>query len=82
MYEDAVGNELTLIDSNEYSYTPSLFSSGAGPAFPRGEVTIEPGQTSVGFATFDIPLGAQITKLQCVLDSGFGETLATWRVAG
>lgn len=77
-YNDSVLSELTVTDASNYSYEPSLFDSGAGPPFPGDSVKLMPGETAVGFVTFEVPTASKIVRIQCTLDSGFGPRRATW----
>jgi hypothetical protein len=71
---------MTLIDSAGQQYRTSITDTGAGQGF-GGSVTMPPGDTRVGFVTFEIPDSAQPFKMQMALDSGFADQAAEFALA-
>lgn len=75
-YTDSPSNGAKLVDKEGQSFTTTFGDSTAGP--PIGSVTIAPGDSRLGFLTFDVPKGAALAKFQLTLDSGFADETGEW----
>lgn len=79
VYSDAPSNGAEVIDSNGQGYGASIADSAAGPGFP-GTVHLAPGDTALGYVTFQVPSGAKVAKVQFTLNSGFADNTGEWIV--
>ncbi len=79
-YSDAPQNSAKLLDAQGQSYGTSLSDTKAGPGF-QVPVNIAPGESALGFITFEVPKDAKIAKAQFALDSGFAQQTAQWVLA-
>lgn len=77
-YSDSPDNGATAIDAQGQQFQASYGDTAAGPSFP-GNTTIAPGQTALGWITFEVPIGSTITGIQFTLNSGFSNT-GQWTV--
>lgn len=75
-YDDSPGNGAKLVDGDGQSFNATTLESGAGPAM--GTVTITPGDSRLGFVSFDVPKEAVLSKFQLALDSGFANETGEW----
>ncbi|GAA2146750.1 hypothetical protein GCM10009760_36830 [Kitasatospora kazusensis] len=79
-YSDAPQNSAKLLDAQGQSYGTSLSDTKAGPGF-QVPVNIAPGESALGFITFEVPKDAKIAKAQFALDSGFAQQTGQWVLA-
>ncbi len=79
VYTDAPSNGAEIIDSTGQGYNASFDDSAAGPQFPAPE-HIAPGDSALGFVTFQVPNGVRVAKVQFTLDSGFADDTGQWNV--
>ncbi|WP_033218755.1 DUF4352 domain-containing protein [Kitasatospora phosalacinea] len=79
-YTDTPVTGAKLIDTQGQGFTSTFAETKAGPEFP-GSVNIAPGESSLGFVTFEIPSDAKIDKVQYALNSGFAEQSGQWKLA-
>ncbi|MDH6576981.1 DUF4352 domain-containing protein [Kitasatospora sp. MAP5-34] len=79
-YSDAPQNSAKLLDGQGQSYSTSLSDTKAGPSF-QAPVNIAPGESALGFITFEVPKDAKIDKAQFALDSGFAQQTGQWVLA-
>ncbi|QKW21288.1 DUF4352 domain-containing protein [Kitasatospora sp. NA04385] len=79
-YTDTPATGAKLIDAQGQSFTSTFAETKAGPEFP-GSVNIAPGDSSLGFVTFEIPADAKPDKVQYALNSGFAEQSGQWKLA-
>lgn len=78
-YDDSPSNGAVVIDTAGQSFNSTIGDTTAGPSFP-GSVTIGPGDTGLGFITFEVPHGSQVSKVQFALNSGFADETGEWQV--
>jgi hypothetical protein len=72
-------NGAEVMDANGQGYGASIEGSAAGPGFP-GIVHIAPGDTALGYVTFQVPGGTRIATVQFTLSSGFADETGQWIV--
>ena len=73
-YSDSPSNGAVILDTGNVGYQATL-----GAVEPDiGSPKIPPGQSQVGFLTFEIPKTKKIAVLQFTLDSGFGPDTGEW----
>jgi hypothetical protein len=73
-YNDSPSNGAVLIDKSDFQYESSL-----GEVEPDlGSPIIAPGDSRVGFITFEVPDGTKLRLFQFTLESGFGPQTAQW----
>ncbi|WP_371496598.1 DUF4352 domain-containing protein [Kitasatospora sp. NBC_00374] len=81
-YSDSPSNGAQVIDSTGQGFNAVIAgTSTAGPAFPAG-VRVAPGESALGFITFDIPARSAVAKVQFTLESGFAAQTGQWTVTG
>ena len=78
-YDDAPSNGAYVVDTSGQSFRATIADTSAGPGFP-GSVSIGPGDTGLGFITFEVPLDSQVAKVQFALNSGFADEKGEWQV--
>lgn len=79
-YSDAPQNSAKLLDTQGQAYGSSISDTKAGPGF-QVPANIAPGETALGFITFEVPKDAKIDKAQFALDSGFAQQTGQWKLA-
>ncbi|MCU7823127.1 DUF4352 domain-containing protein [Kitasatospora sp. DSM 101779] len=79
-YSDAPANSAKLLDAQGQSFTTSLYDTKAGQGF-SGSVNIAPGESGLGFLTFEVPKGVVLDKVQFTLDSGMADQTGQWKLA-
>ncbi|MEV6210891.1 DUF4352 domain-containing protein [Kitasatospora sp. NPDC051914] len=79
-YSDAPSNSAKLLDNQGQSYDTSLYDTKAGQGF-SGSVNIAPGESGLGFLTFEVPKDAVLDKVQFTLDSGMADQTGQWKLA-
>ncbi|GHH77990.1 hypothetical protein GCM10018781_52580 [Kitasatospora indigofera] len=76
----APSNGAQVIDGQGQGFNADIFvTTLAGPAFPA-HVTIAPGDTALGFVSFQLPADSTLAKVRFTLDSGFADATGRWRV--
>ncbi|MCX4746035.1 DUF4352 domain-containing protein [Kitasatospora sp. NBC_01287] len=79
-YSDSPDNSAQLIDTSGQDFNTAITdSTTAGPAFP-GIVHLAPGDTALGFITFQIPDSSTVAKVQFTPASGFANQTGQWAV--
>ncbi|MET9611208.1 DUF4352 domain-containing protein [Kitasatospora indigofera] len=80
VYADAPSNGAQVIDGQGQGFNADIFvTTQAGPPFPT-TVNIAPGDTALGFISFQLPAGSTLAKVQFTLDSGLADATGQWRV--
>jgi hypothetical protein len=79
-YSDAPDNCVKLLDGQGQSYPSTVADTKAGASFANGSVNIAPGDTALGFVTFEIPKDTKIDKAQFTLDSGVADQTGQWNL--
>ncbi len=78
-YDDSPSNGATVIDSDGQQFDSSLSDVSAGQSF-AASTTIAPGDTALGYISFEVTKDANITRVQFALDSGFADQKGEWTV--
>ncbi|WP_329582959.1 DUF4352 domain-containing protein [Kitasatospora sp. NBC_01250] len=78
-YSDAPDNGAGVLDDKGQSYSAVIADTTAGPSFPT-PANIAPGDSALGFITFEVPADAKIAKTQFGLDSGFADQAGQWNL--
>ncbi|MDH6116666.1 hypothetical protein ABH930_001065 [Kitasatospora sp. GAS204A] len=78
-YSDSPENGTTVVDDKGQSYNSVIADTGAGQSFPV-PLNIAPGDTALGYITFEVPTDAKIVKAQFTLDSGFADQTGQWKL--
>ncbi|MGW2886372.1 DUF4352 domain-containing protein [Streptomyces griseoruber] len=81
VYSDSPSNGARVIDTQGQQFDASIEDTAAGPGFP-GSVTIAPGDSALGFITFEIPARSRVAKAQFAMNSGFSGNTGQWNVSG
>lgn len=79
VYSDSPSNGAQLIDSRGQIYNSFIGDTNAGPSLPS-IAHIAPGDTALGYITFQVPLGTSVAKVQFTLSSGFARDTGQWIV--
>ncbi|MFC8247620.1 DUF4352 domain-containing protein [Streptomyces chartreusis] len=77
VFDDAPDNDAKIRDTQGQQFTPTVQDTAAGPGF-GGSVTLTPGDTALGFVTFEVPTNSEIAKVQFTLSSGFARNVGEW----
>jgi hypothetical protein len=77
-YSDAPTNSAIVFDSSGKSYQTQLDDVTECQSF-QTVVDIPVGSTSVGCIAYEVPNDARITKVQVILDSGYGPQTGDWK---
>jgi hypothetical protein len=80
VYSDSPSNGARLVDTQGQQFDTTYEDTAAGPGFP-GSVTVAPGDTALGFITFEVPADSTIAKVQFAMNSGFAPTTGQWNVS-
>ncbi|MEV7776486.1 DUF4352 domain-containing protein [Kitasatospora sp. NPDC086791] len=78
-YSDAPGNGAKLLDAQGQAFGTTIADTKAGPSF-QVPATIAPGESALGFVTFEVPKDAKLDKAQFGLDSGFAPQTGQWKL--
>ncbi|OKJ11750.1 DUF4352 domain-containing protein [Kitasatospora sp. CB01950] len=78
-YADAPANSAKILDDQGQGYSATVAETKAGPEFPV-PANIAPGESALGFITFEIPSGAKLDKVQFALNSGFAQQTGQWKL--
>ncbi|KDN83175.1 DUF4352 domain-containing protein [Kitasatospora cheerisanensis] len=78
-YADAPANSAKVLDAQGQGYGSTVAETKAGPEFPV-PANIAPGETALGFITFEVPADAKLDKIQFALDSGFAQQTGQWKL--
>ncbi|MFD3330541.1 DUF4352 domain-containing protein [Streptomyces sp. NPDC058701] len=62
VYKDSPGNGARVVDAQGQQFDTAFYPSNAGASFP-GSITVAPGDTGLGFLTFEVPKASKITKV-------------------
>ncbi|MFH9709888.1 DUF4352 domain-containing protein [Streptomyces luteogriseus] len=79
VYSDSPSNGARLVDVQGQQFDPTYEDTSAGPGFP-GDVTAAPGDTVLGFITFEVPTDSRVVKIQFTMSSGFAGQTGQWDV--
>ncbi len=79
-FSDAPDNDATAVDDKGQSYNSVVADTTAGPSFAV-PANVAPGDTGLGFITFEVPADAKIDKVQFVLDNGVADQAGQWKLS-
>lgn len=79
-YNDDANNNLTLIGSDNQSYTSSLYDVSDCTNFSHGEYTLAAGESATGCVTYQLPNGITAAKIQFQTNSGMSGDTGEWTV--
>jgi hypothetical protein len=77
---DDANLDANAVGSNEQSYQASFSGLAAGTNFSSGDFTVAPGQTEVGYVSFEVPNSIQVSSVAWNPDFLEGQAVATWTV--
>ncbi|MEV4556996.1 DUF4352 domain-containing protein [Kitasatospora sp. NPDC049285] len=78
-YSDAPQNSAKLIDVQGQAFGATVAETKAGPEF-QVPANIAPGESALGFITFEVPADAKLDKAQFALDSDFAPQTGQWKL--
>ncbi|MFE4517978.1 DUF4352 domain-containing protein [Kitasatospora sp. NPDC056783] len=78
-YSDAPGNGAKLLDAEGQAFGTTIADTKAGPSF-QVPANIAPGESALGFVTFEVPKDTKLDKAQFGLDSGFAPQTGQWKL--
>lgn len=78
-YSDAPMNSAKLLDAQGQAFGTAIADTKAGPSF-QVPANIAPGESALGFLTFEVPKDAVLAKAQFSLDSGIADQTGQWKL--
>ncbi|MFE6055067.1 DUF4352 domain-containing protein [Kitasatospora sp. NPDC056446] len=78
-YSDAPSNGAKVLDAQGQAYGSTIADTKAGPSF-QVPANIAPGESALGFVTFEVPKDVKLDKAQFGLDSGFAPQTGQWKL--
>ncbi|MFD4659926.1 DUF4352 domain-containing protein [Kitasatospora sp. NPDC058444] len=78
-YSDVPGNSAKVVDAQGQAFGTTIADTKAGPSF-QVPANIAPGESALGFVTFEVPKDAKLDKAQFGLDSGFAPQTGQWKL--
>jgi len=76
VYSDSPSNGAAIIDKGDHQWQADI-----GEIEPDlGSPKMAPGESRVGFMTFELPKGEKPAKFQLTLDSGFADQTGEWQI--
>ncbi|MFJ6622568.1 DUF4352 domain-containing protein [Kitasatospora sp. NPDC091335] len=78
-YSDVPGNSAKVVDAQGQAFGSTVANTKAGPGF-QIPANIAPGESALGFVTFEAPKDAKLDKAQFGLDSGFAPQTGQWKL--
>ena len=79
-YQDDANNNITLIGSDNQSYTTDISSVSGCTNFSNGQYTLAAGEGATGCVVFQIPNGVTTAKIQFQTNSGMSGDTGEWTV--
>ena len=79
-FSDDANSDVTLIGSDNQSYTADFDSVSECTNFNSGQFTLSPGESSTGCVVFQVPNGVNTAKVQFQTESGFSGSTGEWLV--
>ena len=77
-FDDAIDNDVQLVDDAGQGYTAAYETVAGGQSFPV--VRILPGDDRLGYVVFEVPARSRLAEVQFVPDSGFSDDTGQWAV--
>ncbi|MFB7616375.1 DUF4352 domain-containing protein [Kitasatospora sp. NPDC056181] len=78
-YSDVPANSAKVLDAQGQAFGTTVANTKAGPGF-QIPANIAPGESALGFVTFEVPKDAKLDKAQFGLDSGFAPQTGQWKL--
>ncbi|MER7581600.1 DUF4352 domain-containing protein [Kitasatospora sp. NPDC097691] len=78
-YSDVPANSAKVLDAQGQAFGTTIADTKAGPSF-QVPANIAPGESALGFVTFEVPKDAKLDKAQFGLDSGFAPQTGQWKL--
>lgn len=69
-----------VVDGSGQQFDTSYHPTSAGPEFPSG-VKIPPGESRLGFVTYEVPDDSKVVKIQFAANSGYAKQTGQWAVS-
>jgi hypothetical protein len=79
-FSDDANSDVTLIGTDNQSYTADFDSVSECTNFNSGQFTLSPGESSTGCVVFQVPNGVNTAKVQFQTESGFSGSTGEWLV--
>lgn len=79
-YQDDANNNVTLIGSDNQSYTADFDPISGCTNFSNGEYTLAAGESATGCVVFQVPNGVKAAKVQFQTISGLSSSTGKWLV--
>jgi len=77
---DDANNDVTIIGSNNQTYTDDYNNVSECTDFNNGSFTLSAGESTTGCVNFQIPDGVTVSKVQLTPSSGFSGNTGEWLV--
>lgn len=77
-YKDDANNNVTVIGSDNQSYTADFSGVSGCTNFANGEYTLAAGASATGCVNYQLPNGVNVAKIQFTPDSGFSGSTGEW----
>jgi hypothetical protein len=81
-YQDDPLTDITAKDAAGQSMQQDIVTSTAAGAQMPASVNLAPGDTALGYVTFDVPTGDKITQAQYSINLGLAGGTGEWQIAG
>ncbi|MGV9269970.1 DUF4352 domain-containing protein [Kitasatospora sp. NPDC003701] len=78
-YSDVPGNSAKLLDAQGQAFGSTVADTKAGPGFQL-PANVAPGESALGFVTFEVPKDIKLDRAQFGLDSGFAPQTGQWKL--
>ena len=79
-FSDDANSDVTLIGTDNQSYTADFDSVSECTNFNSGQYTLAPGESSTGCVVFQVPDGVNTAKVQFQTQSGLSQSTGEWLV--
>jgi hypothetical protein len=79
-FSDDANSDMTLIGSDNQSYTADFDTVSECTNFNSGQFTLAPGESSTGCVVFQVPNGVNTAKVQFQTQSGLSQSTGEWLV--
>lgn len=79
-YKDDANNNLTLIGSDNQSYTATFADISGCTNFSSGQYTLAKGSSATGCVVYQVPNGVKPSKVQFTTNSGFSGDTREWSI--
>lgn len=79
-YQDDPLVEISAKDASGQTMQEAIVTATTAGAQMPSSVTLTPGDTALGFVTFDVPSGDKIAQAQYSLDLGIAATTGQWQI--